>query len=223
MPGSSLPPPRTISATAIAPWPWPTDACRQTDYKQDYILSTLAAAYAETGDFESARKWAAQAVEAKPSEHAEASRKDELKKELESYQANKPWREALPHPEEKKATKKADEKKARPRKEEDRRKRKQAREKKKKPARCRKTRDGTGIAGKPAYERGVHDRRQARTAGCTTRRRSGQRGQLAGKAVQAGLAASRGSSGYWAAMLRMGGRFWKKMASRAGSKSLPSP
>ena len=40
-----------------------TDACRQTDYKQDYILSTLAAAYAETGDFESARKWAAQAVE----------------------------------------------------------------------------------------------------------------------------------------------------------------
>jgi tetratricopeptide (TPR) repeat protein len=72
-----------------------TDACRQTDYKQDYILSTLAAAYAETGDFETARKWAAQAVEAKPSEHAEPSRKDELKKELQSYQANKPWREDL--------------------------------------------------------------------------------------------------------------------------------
>ena len=48
-----------------------TDACRQTEYKQDYILSTLAAAYAETGDFDSARKWAAQAVEVKPSEHAE--------------------------------------------------------------------------------------------------------------------------------------------------------
>ena len=76
-----------------------TDACRQTEYKQDYILSTLAAAYAETGDFDSARKWAAQAVEAKPSPHAEESRKDELKKELESYKANKPWREALPEPE----------------------------------------------------------------------------------------------------------------------------
>ncbi len=72
-----------------------TDACKQTDYKQDYILSTLAAAYAETGDFESARKWAAQAVEAKPSQNAEPSRKDELKKELESYKANKPWREDL--------------------------------------------------------------------------------------------------------------------------------
>ena len=41
-----------------------TDACRQTEYKQDYILSTLAAAYAETGDFESARKWSAAAVDA---------------------------------------------------------------------------------------------------------------------------------------------------------------
>jgi len=73
-----------------------TDACRQTDYKEDYILSTLAAAFAETGDFESARKWAAQAVEVKPSPHAEPSRKDELKKELQSYLANKPWREDLP-------------------------------------------------------------------------------------------------------------------------------
>ena len=78
-----------------------TDACRQTEYKQDYILSTLAAAYAETGDFESARKWAAQAVEVKPSPNAEPSRKDELKKELDSYKANKPWREALPLPQEK--------------------------------------------------------------------------------------------------------------------------
>ncbi|MEI8374295.1 MAG: tetratricopeptide repeat protein [Planctomycetota bacterium] len=90
-----------------------TDACRQTEYKQDYILSTLAAAYAETGDFESARKWAAQAVEVKPSAHAEASRKDELKKELDSYKANKPWREATPVQEEKKTDdKKTEERKA---------------------------------------------------------------------------------------------------------------
>jgi len=86
-----------------------TDACRQTEYKQDYILSTLAAAYAETGDFESARKWAAEAVEAPPSNQAEPSQKDELRKELESYKANKPWREALPL----QVEKKGDEKKAR--------------------------------------------------------------------------------------------------------------
>ena len=73
-----------------------TDACRQTDYKQDFILSTLAAAYAEQGDFEAAKKWAAAAVEVSPSDKAEPSRKEELKKELESYKANKPWREALP-------------------------------------------------------------------------------------------------------------------------------
>jgi tetratricopeptide (TPR) repeat protein len=73
-----------------------TDACRQTEYKEDYILSTLAAAFAETGDFESARKYALQAVAAKSSDNAEPNRKDELKKELESYKANKPWRESLP-------------------------------------------------------------------------------------------------------------------------------
>ena len=28
------------------------DACKQTDYKEDYILSTLAAAYAEIGRFQ---------------------------------------------------------------------------------------------------------------------------------------------------------------------------
>ena len=102
MPGCWRPPPRTNSATAIARLALATDACRQTEYKEDYILSTLAAAYAETGDFDSARKWAAQAMEVKPSEQAEPSTKDELKKELESYQANKPWREVLPVLEEKK-------------------------------------------------------------------------------------------------------------------------
>jgi len=79
-----------------------TEACKATEYKEDYILSTLAAAYAETGDFESARKYAAQAVEAKPSPNAEPTRKDELQKELDSYKANKPWREALPEDNQKK-------------------------------------------------------------------------------------------------------------------------
>ena len=65
-------------------------ACEITDYKLPHILSTLAAAYAETGDFENAKKWSAKAVE--------IGLKDqdaELKKELECYQQNKPWRESL--------------------------------------------------------------------------------------------------------------------------------
>ena len=82
-----------------------TKACQQTEYKEDYILSTLAAAYAETGDFASAEKWAAKAVELSTKD------RDELKKELSSYQAHKPWRESLPEAEEKKEDKKPEEKK----------------------------------------------------------------------------------------------------------------
>jgi tetratricopeptide (TPR) repeat protein len=68
-------------------------ACELTDHKEAHILSTLAAAYAETGDFESARKWAAQAVEAGSDEDDPNEQLDQLKKELESYRENKPWRE----------------------------------------------------------------------------------------------------------------------------------
>ena len=50
-------------------------------------------------------------MEVKPSENAEPTRKDELKKELDSYKANKPWREDLSVQEEKKGNdKKADDK-----------------------------------------------------------------------------------------------------------------
>ena len=34
-----------------------TQACEVTDYKAAHILSTLAAAYAETGDYQNAVKW----------------------------------------------------------------------------------------------------------------------------------------------------------------------
>jgi Flp pilus assembly protein TadD len=84
-----------------------TRACELTKYKAAYILSTLAAAYAETGDFAAARKWSAKAVEIGDKEHGES-----LRKELASYQANKPWRELLP--EEKPAPKSPEKPKAKP-------------------------------------------------------------------------------------------------------------
>jgi tetratricopeptide (TPR) repeat protein len=65
-----------------------TKACELTEYKTPHILSTLAAAYAEKGDFDTARKWSQQAVDMDDKEHDE-----QLRKELASYKANKPWRE----------------------------------------------------------------------------------------------------------------------------------
>ena len=67
-----------------------TKACEETEWKEAHIVSTLAAAYAETGDFENARKYSKQAVE-------EGGDTDEVKAqlsaELASYEAGKPWRE----------------------------------------------------------------------------------------------------------------------------------
>jgi len=79
-----------------------TEACKLTDYKKAHILSTLAAAFAETGDFKSAVKWSEKAVEL-----GAEDQKDVLVKELESYRAGKPWRELLsPEEPEKKEEKK---------------------------------------------------------------------------------------------------------------------
>jgi tetratricopeptide (TPR) repeat protein len=80
-----------------------TKAAEGTGYEIPHILSTLAAAYAETGDFDNAVKWSQKSVElaqkevdeAKPEDDKsklEADR-DQLKKELESYQNKKPVRE----------------------------------------------------------------------------------------------------------------------------------
>jgi anti-sigma factor RsiW len=52
-------------------------------------LSTLAAAYAETGDFENAKKWSAKSIEVAEDDKT----RDELKKELANYEAGKPTRE----------------------------------------------------------------------------------------------------------------------------------
>ncbi len=67
------------------------EACKVTDYKQAHILSTLAASYAETGDWEKAVNWSQKAVEL-----GSDPMKAQLAKELESYQQQKPWREAAP-------------------------------------------------------------------------------------------------------------------------------
>ncbi len=66
-------------------------ACEASEYKAAHILSTLAAAYAETGDFEKAREWAAKAVEV--GKESDSEQQAQLEKELEAYKANKPWRE----------------------------------------------------------------------------------------------------------------------------------
>ncbi len=68
-----------------------TKACEVTDYKKPHILSTLAAAYAETGDFKTAIKWSKKAVEM-GSDDEEVD--EQLENELKSYQEKKPWRES---------------------------------------------------------------------------------------------------------------------------------
>jgi len=67
-----------------------TEACRVTDYKQAHILSTLAAAHAELGDFDTAIKWTEKGLDVAAEEQIEP-----LEKELQSYRAGKPWRELL--------------------------------------------------------------------------------------------------------------------------------
>jgi tetratricopeptide (TPR) repeat protein len=65
-------------------------ACEETSWKQPHIISTLAAGYAETGDFAEARKYSKQAVD---SEGSSPEVKTQLQGELASYEAEKPWRE----------------------------------------------------------------------------------------------------------------------------------
>jgi Flp pilus assembly protein TadD len=66
-----------------------TKACEVTDYKQAHILSTLAAAYAEAGQFNTAIDWSQKAVEL----GKDSPESEQLAKELESYRHDQPWRE----------------------------------------------------------------------------------------------------------------------------------
>jgi tetratricopeptide (TPR) repeat protein len=80
-----------------------TKAAEASGYETPHILSTLAAAYAETGDYENAAKWSQKSVDLaqKEVDNAKAeddkskleSDRDQLKKELDSYHDHKPVRE----------------------------------------------------------------------------------------------------------------------------------
>jgi tetratricopeptide (TPR) repeat protein len=67
-----------------------TKACEKTEWKEAHIISTLAAGYAETGDFDNARKYAKQAVEVGKDDGDVA---EQLAAELKRYEEEKPWRE----------------------------------------------------------------------------------------------------------------------------------
>lgn len=71
-----------------------TKASELTKYEAPHILSTLAAGYAEAGDWETAIKWSSKAVElSEKADKMAGDVSDQLKKELESYKEKKPWRE----------------------------------------------------------------------------------------------------------------------------------
>ncbi len=71
-----------------------TKACELTDYKQAHILSTLAAAYAQSDNYKEAVKWSKKAIELGKS-GANKEIQEALAKELKSFEAGKPWRERL--------------------------------------------------------------------------------------------------------------------------------
>ncbi|MEX1042004.1 MAG: tetratricopeptide repeat protein [Pirellulaceae bacterium] len=71
-------------------------ACEVTEYSRPHILSTLAAAYAETGDFENAKKWSQKALDIAD---GDPEMVEHLEKELESFKQEKPWREIQEDPE----------------------------------------------------------------------------------------------------------------------------
>ncbi len=67
-----------------------TKACEETEWKAAHIISTLAAGYAESGDFKKACEFSKKALAA---DAGNGGIDEQLKKELSSYKEEKPWRE----------------------------------------------------------------------------------------------------------------------------------
>ncbi|MEY3032891.1 MAG: repeat-containing protein YrrB, partial [Planctomycetota bacterium] len=67
-----------------------TKACEETEWKAAHIISTLAAAFAETGNFVKAREMSQKAVDV---DGGTGGIDDQLNQELQSYRDEKPWRE----------------------------------------------------------------------------------------------------------------------------------
>ncbi len=63
-------------------------ACQATEYRRADVLSTLAAAYAEAGDFAAAVQWSQKAIEL-----AAPEQKSQLSEQLAAYRRHQPWRE----------------------------------------------------------------------------------------------------------------------------------
>jgi tetratricopeptide (TPR) repeat protein len=68
-----------------------TKACKLTNWKAYDYVATLAAAYAETGDFDSAVKWLKEAIDLS-TEKQSSRQRDEYQSRLKLYQAGKPYR-----------------------------------------------------------------------------------------------------------------------------------
>ena len=69
-----------------------TKACEVSGHKEPGLLDTLAAAYAECGDFDSALKWEVKAIELE----TDAKEKTEYGARLKLYKVRKPYRDAKP-------------------------------------------------------------------------------------------------------------------------------
>ncbi len=67
------------------------EACELTEYKKPHILSTLAAAYAEVGQFDKAVEWSEKAVQI--GRETNEPQLEQLEAELKSYRKKEPWRE----------------------------------------------------------------------------------------------------------------------------------